>query len=75
MTRQETAVERLSKLLHEYNDDKENLVRDVLSDLRHWADAYGLDFACEDKAAYHNYQYELADDWVANEKMKVEVLR
>lgn len=63
---QEKAVDRLYHILHQYNDDKDNLVRDVLSDLRHYCDNRGLDFAQEDGVAHRNYLAELEEDQSAN---------
>ena len=34
-------------------------LRDMLGDLRHYADAYGLDFGKEDRAAHQVYLEEL----------------
>lgn len=62
MNNQERAVDRLYHILDQYNDDKDNLVRDVLSDLRHYCDNRGLEFGYEDGVAHRNYLAELEDD-------------
>lgn len=42
-------------------DTYDGMLRDLLGDLRHFADAHDLDFAHEDKAAHEVYTEELLD--------------
>lgn len=62
----EACVERMARLLADMAeetgaDDPASMLRDALGDLRHYADAYGLDFAKEDGAAYEVYLEERKD--------------
>ena len=38
--------------------DEESALRDLLTDLRHYCDREGLDFAAEDRQAYQGYVME-----------------
>ncbi len=40
------------------NEDLEDVVVDILTDLRHLCDAEGLDFAQHDRTAYQHYLEE-----------------
>jgi hypothetical protein len=56
-------VARVSESLTLYKDGDvlDIPVRDILVDLRHYCDAYKLDFTNEDRIAYSHYSAELAD--------------
>ena len=55
-------VGRAADALRDYlKDDKDNAVRDFLSDLRHYCDAYRIDLSDEDRIAHDNYLAELDD--------------
>lgn len=54
-------VKRATKALHEYAEcdcDKEANVTDLLTDLRHYCDEHGIDYAEQDKRAYAHYVAE-----------------
>jgi len=58
----ERAVNRIHKAIWACEYEKENAVRDMLADIRHFCDNQGLDFAYEDGVAYRNYAAERQDD-------------
>jgi len=45
-----------------YKDDPQALLTDLLADLKHWADANGLDFYQHLEAAHMHYSAEVADE-------------
>ena len=45
----------------ELRADPAAILRDLLSDLRHWCDANGIDFAREDHSAYGIYSGEVVE--------------
>jgi hypothetical protein len=64
MTENERRVDRAAKAIWagEYLQDRkdhETAIRDLLSDLRHYCDCYGVDFSNEDRIAHDNYSAEL----------------
>lgn len=53
-------VERVEKILKAYEEGVWGL-RDLLADLRHYADAKDIDFFDEDRVAHDNYGEEIHD--------------
>ena len=45
----------------ECRGEEATAVRDLLADLRHYCDLYGIDFAEQDRIAHDNYLAELQD--------------
>ena len=57
-------VKRVAAALKTYRgadniSDKNEMVRDLLSDLRHYCDYYKIEFHVEDQTAYENYICEV----------------
>lgn len=54
---------RAAVALKTYTNRQDGLdcVRDLLTDLRHYCDTYGIDFGYEDDVAHDNYLSELKD--------------
>lgn len=55
---QKLSAKRIREAARSQDYDEDCLVRDMLSDLRHYCDSKGLDFAAEDRVAYGNYAAE-----------------
>jgi hypothetical protein len=53
---QERALDHLEPFAGEY--EPESFLRDILSDLKHWADVKGIHFYDELNAAHANYMAE-----------------
>ena len=56
-------AERIADLIRGYSGEGlQTDLKDVLCDLRHLADALGLDFAKVDKGSHSNYREEISED-------------
>ncbi len=51
-------VTKIEELIEAGDYEEEPAVRDMLTDLRHYCDAHGIDFAKEDKHAFEHYREE-----------------
>lgn len=55
---------KADRVVANYSDDTDDLgeaLSDLLGDLRHFADAHGIDFAERDREGYRGYLLELAE--------------
>ena len=64
------ALSRVQKIAREHYEDTEDergrilpcfFVRDILTDLRHYCDRYGVEFGAADRAAHGVYLEEMAE--------------
>jgi hypothetical protein len=56
----EARAKKIGEILGSFYDQDDPIaaLRDLLADARHYADAYDLDYADEDRVAYDNYSAE-----------------
>ena len=58
MTFKQSRLEHAACALVQYDGSDEEVLTDLLVDLRHWCDAHELDFAKADRVAYLDYLAE-----------------
>ncbi|MBV6635498.1 MAG: hypothetical protein KI788_06310 [Mameliella sp.] len=58
------AIEAMAWMYDLDEDEIENMIRDMLTDMRHACDLLGIDFARQDRIARDNYQAELGREGV-----------